>query len=245
MSKLKLCQALAIESSVRNKSREELTTLHRSAERPELYNGLDRKYQPKDEDGEKFPSENQRVQLTAKDVLAKLRSVLSESYNIELTKDAGNLLALADVKVDGAVLLEKVPVSYLLYLEKQLEDLNTFVKKMPILDASETWSWDPGQVLFRSVPVETAKTKKVMKAVVLYPHSDKHPAQVEKVTEDVVVGHWQTTKFTGALTVDRKELLLSKLAKLQQAVKFAREEANSVEVEKKNAADPLFNYLLG
>ena len=35
-----------------------------------------------------------------------------------------------------------VPVTYLLFLEKQLVDLHTFVKKLPVLDASETWVFD-------------------------------------------------------------------------------------------------------
>lgn len=241
---MKLCQVLAIDSGVRNKSKTELTALHRSAEKQELYAGLNRTYRPKDEDGEKFPDERQHAALKSKEVLSKLQGILSEALDIELTKDIGNCTAKADVVVDGATILKDVPVSYLLFLEKQLDDLFTFVTKMPILDSSEVWTWDPAQNLYRSTPVETTKTKKRMTPVVLYEATKEHPAQVKEVTEDVVVGFWSATKFSGALPADRKEVLTSRIQQLQKAVKFAREEANSAVVEKKTASTALFDYLL-
>lgn len=241
---MKLCQVLAIDSGVRNKSKSELTALHRAAEKPELYAGLNRTYRPRDEEGEKFPDERQHASLKSKEVLSKLQEIMAEAMDTELTKDVGNCSAKANIEVDGTVILKDVPVSYLLYLEKQLDDVFTFVNKMPTLDASEVWTFDPGQNLFRSEPTETTKTKKRMTPVVLYEATDKHPAQVREVTEDVVVGSWSATKFSGALTADRKELLVSRIQRLQKAVKFAREEANSLEVEKKTASSALFDYLL-
>jgi len=241
---MKLCQVLAIDSGIRNKSKTELTTLHRSAEKPELYSGLTRTYRPKDEDGEKFPDERQHVALRSKEVLAKLQATLSEALDVELTKDFGNCHAKADVVVEGETILKDVPVSFLLYLEKQLEDVSTFISKMPTLDSSEMWTFDPGQNLYRSTSTETTKTKKRMTPVVLYEATKDHPAQVREMTEDIVVGFWNATKFSGALSADRKEVLVSRIQQLQKAVKFAREEANSVEVEKKSASSAIFNFLL-
>ena len=34
-------------------------------------------------------------------------------------------------------------MTYLLFLEKQLTDLHTFVKKLPVLDAAESWVQRP------------------------------------------------------------------------------------------------------
>lgn len=241
---MKLCQVLAIDSGIRTKAKLELTALHRAAEKAELYNGVVRKYRPREEDGDKFPDETQVTQLRAKEVFKRLKEILSESYDIELTKDVGNLGALADVVVDGTAICEKVPVSYLLYLEKQLEDLNTFVVKMPVLDSAESWSWDPSQNQYRSANIETTKTKKKMTPVVLYPATVEHPAQVKESTEDVVVGNWVATKFSGAMRADEKEAILTRLQKLQHAVKFAREEANGTVVEKQKAAEKIFGYVL-
>jgi hypothetical protein len=241
---MKLCQVLAIESGVRSKSQTEITALHRAAERQELYSGANRTYRPKDEDGEKFGDENQITQLRSKEVLEKLKSILTEAYDTELTKDVGNLKALATVKTaEGDVICADVPVSYLLYLEKRLEDLNTFVTKMPTLDSAERWTWDETTNQYRAETTETVKTKKKTTPVVLYPATKEHPAQVKESVEDVVVGYWKLTKFSGAMPADEKQAILGRLQKLQHAVKFAREEANSTEVQKQKAAEKIFAYL--
>jgi hypothetical protein len=66
---------------------------------------------------------------------------------------------------------------------------------------------------------------------------------VEVYYEDVVVGHWRTVKFSGALPAKRIKELTDRVDKLQQAVKFAREEANNLEVTDQNVGDKIFEYL--
>lgn len=240
---MKLNQVLAIEKGVKASSTRALTDLHRKAQTQALYDGRERTYQPLNEEGEKFPPESQKVQIKAKNVLKEVQSALSELFDVTFTKDSANMSAVADVKVDGTSLLTAVPVTYLLFLEKQLTDLHTFVAKMPILDPSENWQWDDGQSAFRSPVVETAKTKKTIKPVILHPATKEHPAQVKEVSEDVVIGYWRQTRFSGALTQEKKDDILDRIHKLQQAVKFAREEANSVTVTKKEVAGAIFSYV--
>jgi hypothetical protein len=52
-------------------------------------------------------------------------------------------------------------------------------------------------------------------------------------------------KFSGALPAKRVTQLLERVEKLQQAVKFAREEANNAEVVDRHVGDKIFSYLLG
>ena len=52
------------------------------------------------------------------------------------------------------------------------------------------------------------------------------------------VGYWTTVKFSGALPARRVNELLDRIERLQQAVKFAREEANAAEVADQRAGDP-------
>ncbi|WP_443732109.1 DUF7873 family protein [Streptantibioticus silvisoli] len=59
------------------------------------------------------------------------------------TKERANRAARADVTVEGRTILADVPVTWLLFLEKRLTDLRTFVKKPPVLDAAGSWSPDP------------------------------------------------------------------------------------------------------
>jgi hypothetical protein len=159
------------------------------------------------------------------------------------TKDWANCKAKADVVVDGKTLLSSVPATYLLFLEKQLVDLHTFIKKLPILDASETWTFDASADCWATEPVQTVKTKKVPRNHVKAEATEKHPAQVEVYYEDITIGLWRTVKFSGALPAKRVNELLTRVEKLQEAVKFAREEANNLEVEDIKTGAAIFNYL--
>ena len=91
-----------------------------------------------------------------------------------------------------------MPVTYLLFLEKQLADLHTFVKKLPVLDAAESWALDASTDCWATEPVQTLRTKKVPRNHVKAEATEKHPAQVEVYYEDVRIGYWTQTKFSGA-----------------------------------------------
>ncbi|WP_338866741.1 hypothetical protein [Myxococcus stipitatus] len=241
----KLNQIIAVEKGVKSRSQQELTQAHHDLQKPQLLNGIARTYQPRDEEGERFPPESTRVQVRTDDVLKKTKEILTRLFDVTATKDLTNCHAKADVRVDGKVLLKGAPATYLLFLEKQLVDLHTFVKKLPTLDPSETWIPDPAQGLWATEPVQTAKTKRVPRNHVKAEATDKHPAQVEVYYEDIVVGYWKTVKYSGALPALRVHELLERVEKLQQAVKFAREEANGVEAQELKSGDSILGYLLG
>jgi hypothetical protein len=112
-----------------------------------------------------------------------------------------------------------------------------------VLDAAEAWSRDDSTDSWRTEPVRTNRTKKVPRNHVKAEATEKHPAQVEVYYEDVPVGYWRTVRFSGAVAATRVNELLERVEKLQQAVKFAREEANSTEVTDVRAGDKVLNYL--
>lgn len=239
----KLSQIIAIEKGVKSKSYAELTQAHHDVQKQPLLTGLSRTYQPKDEDGEQLPPESTRVQVKAEDVLRQIATGLTRLFDVTATKDWANCVAHADVVVEGTTLLRDVPVSYLLFLEKQLADLNTFVKKLPILDGAESWTHDPSTDWFRTEAVRTLRTKKVPRNHVKAESTEKHPAQVEVYYEDVAIGYWTQTKFSGALPAQRVNELVERVEKVSQAVKFAREEANTFEVTDQRVGDAVFGYL--
>ncbi|ROO59257.1 hypothetical protein EDC02_1052 [Micromonospora sp. Llam0] len=241
----KLNQIIAVEKGVKSKSFAELTEAHHVVQKQPLLSGISRTYQPKDEEGEQFPPESTRVQVHAEQVLRDVAKTLTRLFDVTATKDWANTRATADVVVDGRTLVTAAPVSYLLFLEKQLVDLHTFVKKLPVLDAAESWSRDESTDSWRTEPVRTVKTKKVPRNHVKAEATDKHPAQVEVYYEDVPVGYWTTVKFSGALPARRVNELLDRIAALQTAVKFAREEANGAEVTDQRIGDTVFGYLFG
>lgn len=240
----KLNQVLAVEKGTKSRVYAEVTTLNASAQKPALFNGFSKTWKPKEEDGEMFPPESQRVQQNAREQLQVLSRHLGELFDVSAAKDWANCQAKADVVVDGKVIVKGSPATYLLFLEKQLNDLQTFVTNLPVLDPAEEWRFDEAANLYKSELTKTARTKKVQKPIVLYDATKEHPAQTQLITEDVVIGHWDTVKHSGALPPRRKQELLERVEKLIKAVKYAREEANAQEAEKKAVAAAIFDYLL-
>lgn len=240
----KLNQIVAVVNGKKTEAQKALTEVHRKCTKTELFNGLHRTYRPLDEEGETFPDESKPVEYTVDQALEESKDILSNLFDIIATQDYNNGKAVADIVVDSETILENVPVTYLLFLEKQLTDLNTFVSKLPTLDVGETWNKDVNKDLYVGSKYDTHKTKKVLQHKVLYEATKEHPAQVEKWTEDSRVGTWINQKFSGAMPVSEKKVLLEKLKKLQDAVKFARETANSFEVEMVKVGDKIFNYLM-
>ncbi|HEY4222463.1 MAG TPA: hypothetical protein VGO62_14005 [Myxococcota bacterium] len=245
MATQKLNQVLAIEKGVKSRVYGEVTTMNASAQKPALFNGFAKAYKPKEEDGEQFPPESSRVQMNAREMLTTLGRLLAELFDVTAAKDWANCNARSDVVVDGKVLISKAPATYLLFVEKQLNDVQTFVQNLPTLDPAEEWRFDEPTNLYKSDTSKTARTKKVQKPIVLYDATKEHPAQTQLITEDVVIGHWDTVKQSGALPVRRKTEVLERIEKVIKAVKFAREEANAQEAPETRVGDPLLSFILG
>lgn len=247
MSDPKLCQIIAIEKGVKSREQKTFTKLHRLTGNAELFKGLTKTWTPRfEKDNEnhvQLPDESVRVQARVDTVLDEAGTILTELFDVEATKDFGNTKAKADVVVDGTTLIEGAPTTYLLFLEKQLNDISKFISSLPELDEAFEWEEDPSSGLRRTNPFETVKTKKVVKPLVLYPATTEHPAQTDKISEDVVIGTWENTRLSGAVSATRKKVLLDRVIKLQKAVKAAREEANGTVVERKDVGRLITDYL--
>jgi hypothetical protein len=247
--KPKLNQIIAVEKGTKTKVYEKLTENHKLLQRKELFLGHARRYSPKDDDptsptGEQLPPEEKRVQAKAEDVLRATAVSLTELFDVSATRDWGNTKAKADVVVEGKVIVADCPVTFLLFLEKQLADIHTLIKKLPTLDSSENWHHDDAQDLWATEEARSVRTKKISRALVLYEATKEHPAQVKEVTEDVLAGTWTTIKYSSSLPVSRVNELLGRVDALQKAVKFAREQANTMEVDQPRVGKTIFDFLL-
>lgn len=241
----KLCQVIAVEKSVKAKAHNGITEVYQKMQKSALVTGISRTYRPLDEQGEQLPSESTKVQLSAKDFMKEVSTVMADLFDVTATKDYANCQASADVVVGEVTIAKAVPVTYLLFLEKKLVDLHTFISKLPTLDPSEEWTLDPNVGCYASKATETVRTKKVFVPLVLAPATEKHPAQVKEGFEDRPVGLWKTVKFSGALPAQDVSDMLKRVEKLQRAVKFAREEANSCEAQSIKIGTRIMDFLFG
>lgn len=238
-----LNQIVAVEKGLKSRVNADVTKLYHQLQKPALYGGFSKVYTPKDDEGEVFPPERQVVQAQVEDDLTAIGNRLTQLLDATLTKDVANTKATGTVRVDGQDLVT-APVPFLLTLAKELTDFRTVVSKLPVLDAADTWNFDHASSLNRTAPVRTVKTKKIPKVLVKYEATDRHPAQTEVYMEDVTVGHWDTTKLSGAVTTQRRADLLDRVNKLIDAVKHAVEEANRTTVEQLKVGEAVFDYLL-
>lgn len=241
---VKLCQIIAVEKGLKSRTAEAITRIYHDLQKPALFAGISRRYSPVDEEGETFPPESTLVQKNANEALDAAADELTKLFDVVATKERGNTEAFASVVVDGQVVVEDATVPFLLFLQKQLTDVRTMVSKVPVLDPSESWHPDASSGTWRTEPAETTRTRKIPKTLVKYPATDKHPAQTEVYMVDEIVGRWATTKSSGALSPARRERLLSRIDELSDAVKKAREEANSAEVEQIHVGEQVFDFLL-
>jgi hypothetical protein len=241
--KVKLNQAIALLKGAKGEGEGSLTKAYKDIQSTSRLTGVLKTYKPRDEEGEKLPSEGTLLQLRVPEIMADAVAPMVRLLDLIVTVDCGNQLATANITVDGTNILDNVPVSTLLFLEKKLVDFAIFVSKLPVLDPSEAWEPGDDAVSFKSVPSAKTRTKKIPRNHVKAPATDKHPAQVELYYEDVVVGDWTTINFSGAVTQQRQRELASRVAKLQRAVKLAREEANGTVVIDQSIGTEIFSFL--
>lgn len=240
---MKLNQLIAIVNGTKTQTQKSITEVYKKIQSESLLMGISRTYQPKDEEGETRPPENKRVQYTVEQALNEAGDQWSELWDLVTQQDATNCVAKADIVVDGNVVAALIPVTTLIFLEKQLTDVHTFISKIPTLDPAEHWVWNDNANAYACDPSQTSSTKKVLKNHVKYEATKEHPAQVEVFSEDVTIGHWTTIKFSGALPAAAKKGMLDRVDKLQKAIKMAREQANLEEVHPIKISKKLLSYL--
>lgn len=242
---MRLNQALAVEKTFKAAAEERMTKLHHMLAKTDLLAGLSRTYQKRNEEDPELPppNEHKAVQLNAEETLIDLTQIVGDYWDAAAAKEATNCLAKADVIVEGKVLLKDVPATLLLFLEKQLVGLHTYVTKLPVLDPAEEWSYNQETGLFIARPKQTIRTKKVPRSFEKSPATDKHPAQVDSYMEDVAIGTWTLTLTSGAIPETRRRELVARVELLQRAVKAAREAANMQEVVEFKLGKTVFDFL--
>lgn len=241
----RLNQILAVEKGLRDDHEKIVVALHNQVIKPELISGFTRVYEKLNDEDPDLATEQQRVQIKTADVIAEVTQHLTKLFDVTAIKDWTNTKAFADVKVGDQVLIEKAPSTYLLWLLNQLKDIEKFVRKLPVLDPSLEWTFDAVSNVYKSNPVKSHRTQKESKAFVLYEATPEHPAQVDRIDSDVIKGYWTKIEFSGALPLSVVQAILDRVVTLKEAVKFAKEEANSIIAEDVRPGKAIFDYLFG
>jgi hypothetical protein len=243
----KLNQIIAIEDGAKKSGYADLTKTHHVLQKPDLFSGFVATYAPHTEDPAlKQPDQRKVIQQSAPDIVKLAQAGLAEMWNVVATKDIGNCSAKADVVVDGVVLAAQVPVTHLLFLEKQLVDMRTFIAKLPVLDPAKEWEYDPNKGMYQTkFHEQRIKTRKVHKSLVKIEPGPHSQGQADIITVDEAEGVWTQVDMSTAYPQDAIRQMLDRVSKLSTAVKSAREEANSIDVTKATTAEKLLSFIFG
>lgn len=157
----KLNQINAVLTGRKEQVKKEQTGLYHLVQKPELFSGFVKTYSPLDEEGDRYPSEKKVVQHKVSDVIKKFTQFTSDLFDLTATQDAANCKAKADIVVDSITVAKDVPVTTLIFLEKQLVDVETFVSKLPTLSEDAEWTYDQNVDLNVTDVEERRSTKKL------------------------------------------------------------------------------------
>jgi hypothetical protein len=173
---------------------------------------------------------------------------IAKYFDALLVKEATNQAACADLVVDGAVIAEKVPATFLLGMEERLKKVRELYDSIPTLQPGIAWKADETQrkgIYKAEFPEKALRTEQTIKSTVLYEATKEHPAQIDKWNEQAPIGTYTTERWSGMLSPAEKAKLISRIDELLAAVKKARQRANQTEIVKREVAKKFYEYIHG
>ncbi len=187
------------------------------------------------EEGAKAITEAQSdIQTTVAQEVAWIVPIIAKSIDASHHIDLANTLARADVITeDGTTVLTGVPATSLLQLEKRLKAIHELAVSIPTLDPAKGFQQDDQRPKghFKAREISKSRTKKIQRPLEMSPATDKHPAQVQLITEDVAVGTILEQEWSSMITPAVKADIIDRCDILIRAVKKARAKANEQEVD--------------
>ncbi len=190
------------------------------------------------------------VQTTVPQELKWVSAHLAKAIDVSYQVAEANTSARADIVLDdGTTLATGVPATALLELEKRVAEIKALAEAVPTLDPAKGFSPDTTFRLpnvFRARDIAKTRTTKVKEVLVLYPATDKHPAQVQVLDKDVPTGKVQEQEWSGLITPAAKADLINRVEIVARAVHKARSRANNVTVDStRTIGAALLTYILG
>jgi len=245
----KLHEILAVEKDKENVARKLTTESIRTLGKENLFSGSLRELKMFD-DALSFnnTTEKQTLTTTVSENLEYLIDPVAEHWDTVLQKDLTNQAALADIVIDGNTIATGLPATFLLGMEKKLNDFRILLESVHTLAPGIKWIPDNSNakkdVFVSSDTEKTFKTVKDVEFKTAAPATKEHPAQVVQVSVTKNVGEFETTKWSGLLTPVDKAEKIARLDKLLAAVKKARQRANNVNIVKGAVGNTMLQYVI-
>lgn len=231
----KLHELLAVNNSLEGQTAKCVADLKETfSKKHHLFSERTVTFQPNTEGAPAVNEEQLDLQTTVPKELEWIGGFLSRLLDADHSINEANTQARADLTLeDGTVLASRLPATSLLELEKRLKWLHELLSVAPTLDPAKGFGPDPdrGIGVYRAREISRMRTSKQATPIVLYEATDKHPAQVQLINQDVPTGTIRQLEWSGMLTPAEKAAMLDRCEVLTRAVKRARSRANECPIE--------------
>jgi hypothetical protein len=248
---MKLHELLAVETGLENQANKTRTDLVNTFDKKRhLFEEKRTVFTPLGE-GQTVTEAQSDIQSTVAKELEWLQPYLSKALDASYQVSEANTIARADVVLEdekGTVLLQNVPATSLLELEKRLSELSALVAAIPTLDPAKGFTPDAqrGIGFFKARDVRKTRSKKEKVVLIKYAATVEHPAQTELIDKDVPVGTIEEQEWSGLMTPAQKSELINRVEIVSRAVRRARSRANEAEINKEaKIGAKLLGYIFG
>jgi hypothetical protein len=246
----KLHELLAVEGNLKGqatKVRTELIDTFKT--KRHLFEEKRKTYTSNTENTPAVVEEQKDIQSSVKAEIEWVSRHLAKSVDAAYLVDVANTKAAADIIIedDDQILFANVPATALLQLEKRAKEWQELISAIPTLDPAKGFKLDPaaGDGRYKAREIAKPRTKKIKKAMVLAPATDKHPAQVALIDTDEETGSILEQEWSALITPGMKADLMDRAETLFRAVTKARAKANEHTIATKDnkIGEALLDYL--
>ena len=247
----KLHELLAVEPDLEGAYQKIIKeTIQTFSKRTDHFNGFTRTleiFHP-EEGAPEPPADHKAMDTTVYDKLMYQKDHIIRYMDAVLQKEATNQTAKANVEIDGKVVANDVPVTFLLALERFLARLRDVYSAIPTLPPGIDYDLAPDEgpnIYKRRHPKKEYKTEKRIVPQILYKATEKHPAQVDKISQTFNIGMYTRQELCSMITPAEKSVLLARIDKMSRGIKMARQRANRAEVVIREMGKSIFDYIHG
>ena len=190
--------------------------------------------------------EDTKLVTTVAKELAFVLEKFAGCVDLNYTIDFANTQAFETLQHDGIYFAASVPATFLVHLEKKLNQVLSLVQSIATADPAAGFKPDPdmGANVLLADPITRPRTAKVEEYITVAAATDKHPAQVAKVVKDIVQGHVTTKNWVSLPTVHQKAEMIARIVALKDAVVQARARANCYDIEQKKIFGGIMEYIM-
>jgi len=182
------------------------------------------------------------VAKEARFVLEKFGNLVDLQYTI----DCANTEAKADIVIDDQTLAADVPSTFLVHLEKRVNQVIELLNSMPTCDPAAGFISDPdmGANVLKARVITRPRTAKIKDWKEVSAATKEHKAQIVETVVERTTGTVEHHAWSGMPTTEEKADLLQRAIAVKTAVVEARARANGHSSEQKKIFGSIQTYIL-